>query len=281
SDVARMAACAGRLHQVQGTLRMVELYAPARVAEEMEQLAEALREGAVEARDEACATLMRGTVLLPDYLERLQVGHKDIPVVLLPLLNELRSARGVEELGESVLFAPDLQRPLPDSVAAGNASAAGEPVAILVGALEQALSGWPRDGAPASAASVSQAVDALLGRIPGEAAQRMLWVASSVAAALRDGALQPTPAMRDAFAGGAREARRAIGDGSREGRAEAVLEPTRELLYQVAHATGDHPALQALRDTFELERQIQAPTESELAHAQGSMSGHNRALLDT
>src|SRR5690606_27766018 len=38
---------------------------------------------------------------------------------------------------------------------------------------------------------------------------------------------------------------------------------------------------QALRDTFELERQIQAPTESELAHAQGSMSGHNRALLDT
>ena len=36
--------------------------------------------------------LMRGTVLLPDYLERLQNGHRDIPIVLLPLLNEIRAA---------------------------------------------------------------------------------------------------------------------------------------------------------------------------------------------
>ena len=94
TDGARMAECAHLLHQVQGTLRMVELYAPARVSEEMEQLSRALQRGAVEARDEACATLMRGVVLLPDYLERLQGGHKDIPVVLLPLLNELRALRG-------------------------------------------------------------------------------------------------------------------------------------------------------------------------------------------
>ena len=39
-------------------------------------------------RDDACATLMRGVVQLPDYLERLQGGHRDIPIVLLPLLND-------------------------------------------------------------------------------------------------------------------------------------------------------------------------------------------------
>src|SRR3546814_4933353 len=55
SDTARMAACAERLHEVQGTLRMVEIYAPARIAEEMELLAEALREGRVPAREDACA----------------------------------------------------------------------------------------------------------------------------------------------------------------------------------------------------------------------------------
>ncbi|MCA7026161.1 Hpt domain-containing protein, partial [Stenotrophomonas acidaminiphila] len=81
---SRMRFCAGYLHQVQGTLRMVELYAPAMVAEELELLADAVREGAVPDRDKACATLMRGTVLLPDYLERLQNGHRDIPIVLLP-----------------------------------------------------------------------------------------------------------------------------------------------------------------------------------------------------
>ncbi len=105
TDTSRMRFCAGYLHQVQGTLRMVELYAPAMVAEELELLANAVRDGAVTDRDEACATLMRGTVLLPDYLERLQNGHRDIPIVLLPLLNEIRAARGAEGINESVLFA--------------------------------------------------------------------------------------------------------------------------------------------------------------------------------
>src|SRR5678816_289722 len=70
TDTTRMRFCASYLHQVQGTLRMVELYAPAMVAEEMEQLAQALESGLAPSRDEACATLMRGVVLLPDYLER-------------------------------------------------------------------------------------------------------------------------------------------------------------------------------------------------------------------
>ena len=109
ADGSRMRLCAGYLHQVQGTLRMVELYAPAMVAEELEQLALAIGSGEVAERDESCATLMRGSVLLPDYLERLQNGHRDIPIVLLPLLNEIRAARGVAGINESVLlaFAPD------------------------------------------------------------------------------------------------------------------------------------------------------------------------------
>lgn len=109
TDASRMRICAGYLHQVQGTLRMVELYAPAMVAEELEQLAHAIGAGGVADRDEACATLMRGSVLLPDYLERLQNGHRDIPIVLMPLLNEIRAARGEEGVHDSVLlaFAPD------------------------------------------------------------------------------------------------------------------------------------------------------------------------------
>ena len=57
--------------------------------------------------------LMRGMVQLPDYLERVQSGHKDIPIVLLPLLNDLRACRGEKLLTESALFAPDLDVALP------------------------------------------------------------------------------------------------------------------------------------------------------------------------
>ena len=54
-------------------------------------------------RDDACSALMRGVVQLPDYLERLQGGHRDIPIVLLPLLNELRASRGEPALAQDAL----------------------------------------------------------------------------------------------------------------------------------------------------------------------------------
>ncbi|MCE7031109.1 Hpt domain-containing protein [Lysobacter sp. GX 14042] len=283
-DVERMRVCAGLLHQVHGTLRMIELYAPAMVAEEMERLAVALVHGSIDDRDDACAMLMRGAVQLPDYLERLQGGHRDIPIVLLPLLNELRATRGEPGLNESILFAPDLDRPLPQDLPVpeprqptlpGSGRPAPSPA---LGALREALAQWPEDGAPADPEQLATTVDELLSQVSVEPLRRMLWVASSVAGALRDGALQPTRALRAAFSGVEREARRALAD-TGFGSPEANAEPTRQLLYHVAHSQGGHPALDNLRRTFELDAEL--PSESEIEHARGSLSGRNRALLDT
>jgi chemosensory pili system protein ChpA (sensor histidine kinase/response regulator) len=292
SDTSRMRFCASYLHQVQGTLRMVELYAPAMVAEEMEQLAQSLQSGQTASgealnQDEACATLMRGVVLLPDYLERLQGGHKDIPIVLLPLLNELRAVRGESGLSESVLFAPDLQRPVPATFNSLTPDHSHDPRAQrmhsatpLLSQLRDALGQWPQDGQPADISKLVSALDGLLSQTAEPADRRMLWVAATVADALGEGALSATPALRLAFASVERETRRLFEDnGFDQPRAEAALEPTRQLLYHVANSNGAHAGLQDLRDTFDLN--AQAPSASELEHARGSLTGHNRALLDT
>ncbi|HEY4555069.1 MAG TPA: Hpt domain-containing protein, partial [Lysobacter sp.] len=187
ADTAAMRSCAAHLHQVAGTLQMVELTAPAMVASEMEALALALQQGAVVDRDEACSVLMRGVVQLPDYLERLQGGHRDIPVVLLPLLNELRAARGVQGIDEAALFVADLARPLPD--AASTAAAAGFDTGEALAALHGALATWTETDTGFDAAPLHRALDALLAAARHEAPRRMFWVAASVAAALRDGAM--------------------------------------------------------------------------------------------
>ncbi|HJR75213.1 MAG TPA: Hpt domain-containing protein [Luteimonas sp.] len=282
ADPSRMRFAAGFLHQVQGTLRMVELYAPAMVAEEMEALAKAIAAGQVVNRDEACASLMRGVVLLPDYLERLQGGHKDIPIVLLPLLNELRGARGEKGLSESVLFAPDLDRPLPITLPqpidapARQRETDAQP---LLADLREALAGWT-ENTPGDYATLAQSLQGLLGLASDPAARRMLWVATETAAALRDGGLGGAYSLREAFGSVEREARREFGDAEGPSRgANSQSESTRQLLYHVAQATEPHPALDALRATFGLVGE--EPSESELAHARGSLSGRNRALLDT
>ena len=285
-DGEAMRVCASHLHQVHGTLRMVELYAPAMVAEEMERLALGLLHGEIGNHEEACTILMRGAVQLPDYLERLQGGHRDIPIVLLPLLNELRATRGESGLNESVLFAPNLDRPLPLDLPSpasdeGTTIRTGvHPVSINLTGLRDAMAQWPEGGEPADPAKLAEVVDGLLAEVSVEPLRRMLWVASSVAGAMRDGALPATRALRLAFGGVEREARQLMRDnGYSVPASELNAEPTRQLLYHVAHSDGGHPALDSLRKTFELDTEL--PTESELDHARGSLSGRNRALLDT
>ena len=59
SDAAQLGFLSAHLHQVYGTLQMVELYGAALLAEEMEQVAVALSEGKVAQQDDACSVLMR------------------------------------------------------------------------------------------------------------------------------------------------------------------------------------------------------------------------------
>ncbi|RBJ67836.1 hypothetical protein C3L29_038520, partial [Pseudomonas sp. MWU12-2534b] len=98
------------IHQVHGSLQMVEFYGAALLAEEMEHLVEALQQERVSHRDEALHLLLQALGQLPIYLDRVQSARRDLPLVVLPLINDLRSARGDSLLSETSLFSP----PLPD-----------------------------------------------------------------------------------------------------------------------------------------------------------------------
>src|SRR5690606_37402179 len=101
--------CLAHLHQVSGTLQMVEFYGAALLAEEVENLAQSLMSGKVTRSEDAQEVLMRAILQLPAYLDRVKSGRRDMPVVVLPLLNDLRAARGESLLSETALFKPDLE----------------------------------------------------------------------------------------------------------------------------------------------------------------------------
>ncbi len=284
SDASQMRFCATYLHQVHGTLRMVELYGAAMVTEEMERLATALLEQEVADRDEAYTVLMRGIVQLPDYLERLQSGHKDIPIVLLPLLNDLRSARGERGLSESVLFTPDLSRPLP---AAAHGPAQALPEAELKRAAELlrtqfqvSLLRWFRgEDIDGNLARIAQVCDKLVAITAQEEARQLFWVAAGVIDALRAKAFEPNQELKQTIGKVEREVKRLADSGEASFRVDPPRELTRALLYFVANVATDHGRMRELREVFRLDALL--PSEEEIAHARGSIAGHNRALLDT
>ncbi|HMY81329.1 MAG TPA: Hpt domain-containing protein [Agitococcus sp.] len=110
NDTAKLRFCLAYLHQVFGTLQMVEFYGAAMLAEEMERLCLSLVNHKVSDRAKAQHVLIEAMLQLPAYLERLQVAKKDTPFVLLPIINELRTAHDETPLSELALFKPDFAR---------------------------------------------------------------------------------------------------------------------------------------------------------------------------
>ncbi len=117
--------CLDYIHQVHGSLQMVEFYGAALLAEEMEHLVEALQHERVSHRDEALHLLLQALGQLPIYLDRVQGARRDLPLVVLPLINDLRSARGESLLSETSLFSPQLPELPPLSARSTGAAGAG------------------------------------------------------------------------------------------------------------------------------------------------------------
>ncbi|MEO5625574.1 MAG: Hpt domain-containing protein [Dokdonella sp.] len=279
-----MRACAAHLHQVQGTLRMVELYGAAMVVENMERLAEALVDDKVRQREEGYSVLMRGIVQLPDYLERIQSGHKDIPIVLLPLLNDLRACRGENLLTESALFAPDLNIALPPSAVGTLQPLAPNELRSqslrLRLAYQAALLKWFRDAAAKE--HLHRLIDVLdrLRSISFVAeARRLWWIASGVVEAVENGSLEASVAVKLLFGRVDREIHRFADRGEIGFAANPPRELTKNLLYYVAHSTGTGARCAEIRKAYRLDTLL--PTANELQHAQGSMTGRNKNLLGT
>ena len=93
-DNSQLQFCTNYLHQVAGSLNMLELGGATLLAEEMECLSQAIYDNKIAQRQDSYEVLMRALIQLPDYLERLERGARDLPMVLLPLLNDLRATRG-------------------------------------------------------------------------------------------------------------------------------------------------------------------------------------------
>ena len=138
------------LHQASGALRVTETYGAALLVEEMElccKFLAALRSG--KGRDDGLDALTRSMVQLPIYIERLLGGGRDIALVLLPMLNDLRAARGEPLLSEGTLLLLNLS-PTQGTAKAEKRDGSGEdPVAVatrLRPKFQLALLGWIKGG---------------------------------------------------------------------------------------------------------------------------------------
>jgi len=280
-DKAQLRFLAAHLHQVYGTLQMVELYSASLLAEEMEQVTKAIAGDSVKQHDNACEILMRAILQLPDYLERLISGGRDIPLVLLPVLNDLRAIRGESQLSENFMFSPDLNVELPESFTnRKNDGDFQEHAGALRHRFQLGLLGWLRgDNARDALACMVDVLDCLQSISASDHVARLWWVAAGLADALKEDALENNVSIKRLMGQVDRQIK-CVTDHGEDALAQNVSEDiVKNLLFYVGQARSAGQRVAEIQSTYHLVDAF--PGEDELAAAQESLTGQNADLFDT
>lgn len=273
--------CLAYIHQVHGSLQMVEFYGAALLAEEMEHLVEALQHDRVPHRDEALHLMLQALGQLPLYLDRVQSARRDLPLVVLPLINDLRSARGESLLAETSLFSP----PLPELAPLGDgALAALEPPDLpnvlrkLRQMLQMALVGLLREQDDQTHLGYLAKVFSRLEALSGDAPLSPLWqVASALVEGMREGVIANSPALRSLFKDADQELKRLLEQGIVGLNQPAPAELLKSLLFYIAKA--EHPTGQMLtmKDHYSLDDAL--PDSAMVDEERARLAGPDRDAM--
>lgn len=252
--------CLAGIHQVHGALQIVEFYGAALLAEEIEELALALQAGHVGQRDEGIRLLQQALGQLPLYLDRVHSARRDLPLVVLPLLNDLRSARGESLLSETSLFSPQLLsiEPLPEQALAQRATPdLHEQLRQWRHLLQQALAGLLReDHGPSNLEDMARVFARLEALCQGAPLLPLWQVTSALVEGMLTGVVANSPALRSLLKASDKQLKRLLVQGINGINQPAPDELLKSLLFYVAKVTRPTPRMQSLKERYGLDEAL-------------------------
>jgi chemosensory pili system protein ChpA (sensor histidine kinase/response regulator) len=272
------------LHQVSGALKMTETYGAALLAEEMEAVCAYLANlRAGKGREDGLDALTRSMVQLPIYIERLLGGGRDIALVLLPMLNDLRAARGQPLLSEGTLLLLNLSPRSKPAAKARRETTGEDPVAMatrLRPKFQLALLGWIKGGDVAGHLKTLSEVASLLERAATRDDMHQLWwVAGGVLESLQNGGLETSVALKRLLGQVDRQLKLLIDEGVDAFDEHPVTDLLNNLLYYVARSSNAGPRISEIRAAFNLAELL--PGDEQVEHARESLSAPSVKLMKT
>jgi chemosensory pili system protein ChpA (sensor histidine kinase/response regulator) len=281
----RLQQCADLLHAARGALQVLEVYGASLLAEEMESICAFLLETQDEGiSDEGVEALSRAMVQLPAYVERIMSGGKDIPLVLLPLLNDLRAARSKPLLSESTLLLLNLEPAGGDAGQQPERQPSGENIDQLVGKLrpqfQLGLLGWIKDSASQEdlrrMANVAERLEAAA---TTDEAHQLWWVTGGVLEALTAGGLDASIALKRLIGQADREIKRLQQTGESVYVEDAPVSLVNNLLYYIARSTAGGERCDAIRKAFNMSDV--APGDEQVEEVREALSAPSPKLMKT
>ncbi len=272
------------LHLARGALRMTETYGAALLVEEMELACDyvsALRSG--KGREDGLEALTRSMVQLPVYIERILGGGRDIALVLLPMLNDLRAARGEPLLSEGTLLLLNLSPSRSKNKDAPRAGSGEDPVLVakrLRPKFQLALLGWIKGGdSKRHLDTLSKVTAALENSSTRDDMYQLWWVASGVLEALQNDGLETSIAIKRLLGQTDRQLKYVIDEGLIAYENHPVDDLLNNLLYYVARSSNAGTRIGEIRAAFNLSELL--PGDEQVEEARDALSAPSAKLMET
>ena len=271
-------ACKDYLHQIAGVLRMAQVHGPGMLAEDMEATIQAMVEGKVRHKDDAAEALMLALIQLPDYLEKIQGGDIDIPLILLPLLNDLRAVRDDTLLQEIDLFTPNIDQAEVTQKILNNKN---PNLPTIVRPLRQkfhiALINWfTKKEAESAWRLLLEIFDELKEHAGTKRVHNLAWISSALIHCLIDNSITPDESVKQIFGKLDRQLKSIIDNGETAQQDDQLNDLLRNLLFYVAHADSQDETVTAVKKVFNLEDFL--TNEEEINKGRQGLSGSNAEL---
>jgi chemosensory pili system protein ChpA (sensor histidine kinase/response regulator) len=286
AEKAPIARVAELMRDARGVLRVVEVYGAALLAEEMEQTSRWLAGNETDARQfvDSLDALMRASVQLPTYLERVLGGGRDLALVLLPLLNDLRAVRGAPLLSEGTLLSLNLSsekapsaQDAPDD---GIRHTVPQWARRLRTRFQAGLLGLIRgDGGDRSLTALSQVANRMESVATTPAVYQLWWVTGALLDALRAGGLEPSVTVKRLLGHADRELKRLYAQGEDVYASNPPIELLNNLLFYVARAATRGARIDAVRASFRLDELL--PIDESVEQERESLSAPSVRLMRT
>jgi len=261
-DQTQIQFCINCLHQVQGTLQMLDFTGAAKLASEMENLAERMANDSQYAVESAFRVLMQALLQMPGYLERVEEGHKDIPVILLPLLNQIREASNLPPILERELFSADTVGVLPPKAVekatdSDKTSALQENTKKLRAHFQKGLAGVLRnENVKESLARIHKVLLRLEAITEGQPVAKLWWVADGFIFSITEKGLYKKKEIHKLLARVDKHIRRLAETGESALSDVIPEELLSELLYFVARSNSKNSRVVSLKKEFDLENAL-------------------------
>src|SRR5256886_1446236 len=233
---------------------------------------------------ESLDALMRAMVQLPSYLERVLAGGRDLALVLLPLLNDLRAVRGNALLSEGTLLLLNLksdQQAQPQASAPGEAPPTIEHWARRVRARYQVgLIGWIRGERVEQNLAILGAVAHKLEQIATrQPVFQLWWVIGAVIEALQEKGLEGGQSIKRLLGLGDREIRRLYEQGEARYAQSPPVELLNNLLYYIGRSESAGARVTAVRASFRLSELL--PVDESIEQERENLSAPSVKLMRT